>query len=49
MSSEVTEGAPAEEHFKPVGTMFVLALFVLTIILLWGSVYLILLTRGATT
>ncbi len=36
------------EHFKPVGTVFILAAFVLTIILLWGSVYLILLSRGAT-
>jgi len=41
---------PAEvEHFKPVGTVFILAVFVLTIILLWGSVYLILLSRGVTT
>lgn len=37
------------EHFKPVGTIFILAAFVLTIILLWGSVYLILLSRGVTT
>lgn len=37
-----------EEHFKPVGTVFILAAFVLTIILLWASVYLILLSRGAT-
>ena len=53
--SEVTgdaaarEEAAPEEHFKPVGSMFILAIFVLTIILLWGSVYLILLSRGATT
>jgi hypothetical protein len=33
----------------PVGTVFILAVFVLTIILLWGSVYLILLSRGVTT
>lgn len=37
------------EHFKPVGTVVILAAFVLTIILLWGSVYLILLSRGVTT
>jgi hypothetical protein len=58
VTSEATSGAAApegaeveaaEEHFKPVGTLFVLGLFVLTIILLWGSVYLILITRGATT
>ena len=37
-----------EEHFKPTGTLFVLALFVATIILLWMSVYIILLSRGVT-
>jgi hypothetical protein len=41
--------ALVEEHFKPTGTMFVLALFVATIILLWGSVYVILLSRGVTS
>jgi hypothetical protein len=39
---------PAEEHFKPTGTLFVLALFVATMILLWMSVYIILLSRGVT-
>ena len=38
-----------EEHFKPVGTMFLLAVFVLTIVLLWASVYVILISRGVTT
>lgn len=37
-----------EEHFKPTGTLFVLALFVVTIVLLWLSVYVILLSRGVT-
>lgn len=37
------------EHFKPTGTLFVLAIFVATIILLWGSVYVILLSRGVTS
>ena len=36
------------EHFKPTGTLFVLALFVATLILLWASVYVILLSRGVT-
>ena len=36
------------EHFKPTGTIFVLAVFVATMILLWGSVYVILLSRGVT-
>ena len=50
MSSDVTEGAAVEEeHFKPVGTVFILAVFVLAIILLWGSVYLILIIRGVPT
>jgi hypothetical protein len=43
--------APSDEpeHFKPTGTVFILALFVATIILLWGAVYVILLSRGVTT
>ena len=40
--------ALTEEHFKPTGTLFVLALFVATIVLLWASVYVILLSRGVT-
>lgn len=45
-----TEPTPHDvgEHFKPTGTLFVLALFVATIILLWFSVYIILLSRGVT-
>lgn len=39
----------AEEHFKPVGTIFLLAVFVATLILLWASVYVILISRGVTT
>lgn len=43
-------GPPTEEeHFTPTGTVFILALFVATIILLWGSVYVILLSRGVTS
>lgn len=38
-----------EEHFKPVGTVFLLVVFVLTLILLWASVYVILISRGVTT
>ena len=36
------------EEFKPKGTLLILAIFVVTLILLWGSVYLILLSRGVT-
>lgn len=46
--SEEETGAVEEEHFRPVGTLFVLAVFVLTMILLWASVYVILLSRGVT-
>jgi len=34
--------------FHPRGTMTILILFIITIILLWGSVFFILLSRGVT-
>jgi hypothetical protein len=45
------ETKPSEEtaEFHPKGTALVLAIFVLVLILLWGTVYLILLSRGMTT
>lgn len=36
------------EEFQPKGTIVILLIFVLTMILLWGSVYVILLSRGVT-
>lgn len=45
---EPVDALDGEEHFKPTGTIFILVLFVATIILLWGSVYVILLSRGVT-
>ncbi len=36
------------EEFHPKGTVAILVMFVLAIIILWGSVYLILLSRGVT-
>ena len=33
---------------RPRGTMVILVLFVLTLIILWASVYMILLSRGVT-
>ena len=36
------------EEIKPRGTFIVLLIFVITMILLWGSVYVILLSRGVT-
>ena len=47
----MTPGEPIEndeEHFKPTGTIFVLAMFVVALILLWASVYVILISRGVT-
>lgn len=38
----------SDEHFKPTGTIFLIAVFVATLFLLWGSVYVILLSRGVT-
>ncbi len=37
-----------DEDFKPRGTIVILILFMLTLIGLWGTVYLILLQRGVT-
>ncbi len=44
-----TESADVEEHFTPTGTVFILVLFVIALVLLWASVYVILLSRGVTT
>lgn len=47
MSKSKKSGEEIEE-FHPRGTAVILILFILTIIVLWGSVYLILLSRGVT-
>ena len=39
---------PVSEEFKPKGTVLVLGIFVVVLILLWATVYLILLSRGVT-
>lgn len=36
------------DDFRPRGTIVILAIFVVTLIILWASVYLILLSRGVT-
>lgn len=45
------EPAASDEtaHFKPTGTIFILGMFVVALVLLWASVYIILLSRGVTT
>ena len=37
-----------QEEFHPRGTVAILVMFVLAIIILWASVYVILLSRGVT-
>ena len=46
--SDDASGATQEEHFTPRGTIAVVGLFVATLILLWLSIYLILIARGVT-
>lgn len=48
VDDQIDDNVYETEHFKPTGTIFVLGLFVATTILLWASVYLILLNRGVT-
>jgi hypothetical protein len=38
--------AMSDEEFKPIGTVAIVVLFTLVLILLWVSVYLILIARG---
>ena len=38
----------APQRFEPKGTVVVLIIFIITLIVLWGSVYIILLQRGMT-
>jgi hypothetical protein len=46
--AEPTEHFKPAEHFKPTGTIFILVMFVVALILLWASVYVILISRGVT-
>lgn len=46
--TEGPQSTEGEEHFKPTGTIFILAMFLAALILLWASVYVILLSRGVT-
>jgi hypothetical protein len=36
------------DDFRPRGTIALLIIFLITLIVLWGSVYMILLSRGVT-
>jgi hypothetical protein len=37
-----------DEDFKPTGTIAVLAIFVVTLIAIWATIYMILVGRGGT-
>jgi hypothetical protein len=37
-----------DEEFRPRGTMAILTVFVITLVVLWGTIYLILVQRGGT-
>jgi len=49
ISADEIHDSTVEEHFRPMGTIFILVMFVAALILLWLSVYVILLSRGVTT
>lgn len=46
--SDSNVDATHEEEFTPRGTVAVVGLFVASLILLWASIYLILIARGVT-
>lgn len=37
-----------KEEFRPNGTIAILVIFVITLVLIWGTIYMILLGRGGT-
>ena len=45
----MTDKQTEREEFHPRGTAAIAAIFILTLLLLWGSVYVILLARGVTS
>jgi hypothetical protein len=48
MASDKKGKAGEEEEFQPKGALALVIIFLITLILLWGSVYFILLSRGVT-
>ena len=49
MTSEGDAGNETQGNFRPRGTVAVVTAFVVLLMLMWFSIYIILLTRGATT
>ncbi|MCP4308994.1 MAG: cytochrome c oxidase subunit 2A [bacterium] len=48
MTTEGDNGNETEGEFKPTGTVAFVAAFVVVLMLMWFSIYIILLSRGAT-
>ena len=44
----MTKDNDNSEEFQPKGTILIMIIFLITLIILWGSVYWILLQRGVT-
>jgi hypothetical protein len=42
------KNTPEQNEFKPKGTLVILFIFLITLIVLWGTVHVILLNRGVT-
>ena len=49
IASEAADAPMSDDDFKPTGTVAVVVLFTATLVLLWLSIYLILIARGVTT
>lgn len=49
MTTEGDTGNETSEGFRPKGTVAIVTAFVVLLMLMWFSIYIILLTRGATT
>ena len=48
MTTESDNGSETQAEFKPRGTVAFVAAFVAVLMLMWFSIYIILLSRGAT-
>ena len=48
MTTEGESDSPVEAEFKPRGTVAFAAAFVVVLLLMWFSIYIIMLTRGTT-
>ncbi|MBI4761878.1 MAG: cytochrome c oxidase subunit 2A [Chloroflexota bacterium] len=44
----MTKKDKADDEFRPTGTVVILAIFVVTLIVIWATIYMILIGRGGT-